>query len=166
MPREKKIFVKKTKVVSEKDTKDKVIDLKTESNVELTKKYSDAKQAMKEHLEKTPTPIKDDKGQGILIEKSTMKATPKVFVRKVVKTNGEGGTTKIISDDGKKVIYEGRNYEKATQDALKSNEKQEDETNARRDYNANYYNVQSGAKTKINQSDLNKLQTLGKIVKK
>lgn len=165
----KKIMVKipKVKDIEDEEAKKGIKDVETaaENKLELTEKYSEAKEDMKKNLEKSPTDVKDDKTQGISIEKSTMKATPKVFVRKVIKSGDENGSTKILSDDGKKVVYEGRNGMKATEDALKKNDSKTKDTNSRRENNSNYYNVNSGAKEVLNTEDKNTLVKLGKAKK-
>ena len=166
-------FIKKTlekvikKGAEEKEAEKGIDDKETEAEnaLELTPKYDKAKANMKKNLEATSGDTKEDKVQGIIIDKKDMKATPKVFVRKVIKSGGENGTTKILSDDGKSVKFEGRSNMKATQDAVKQNEKQSTDTNSRREYNANNYNVQSGAKTNRSANDKESLVSLGKAKK-
>jgi len=163
----KKIMVKVPKKGSA-EAKEGIIDLEndTENKLELTKKYDDGKEAIKKNVMSTPGNTKEDNVQGISIKKEEMKATPKIFVRKVIKSGGDNGTTKILSSDGKSVKYEGRSNMKATQDAVTLNDSQTKDTNNRREYNANNYNVQSGAKKKLTVNDVQSLVGLGKAVKK
>ena len=166
-------FIKKTlekvikKGAEEKEAKKGINDKETdaENSLELTPKYDKAKENMKKNLEATSTNAKEDKVQGISINKKDMKADPKTFVRKVIKSGGENGTTKILSDDGKSVKFEGRSNMKSTQDAMKQNEKQTTDTNSRREYNANNYNRQSGAKENLDSKDKESLVSLGKAKK-
>jgi hypothetical protein len=58
-----------------------------------------------------------------------MAAKPKMFKRKVITSGGDNGTTRIMSDDGNAVKYEGRSNMKATQDALRENKSQSKDTN-------------------------------------
>ena len=95
-----------------------------------------------------------------------MAAKPIYFKRKVIKTGGENGMTKILSEDGKSVKYEGRSNMKNTIDALNQNEKQEKDTNSRREYNSNYFNVSSGAKKDLDDKDKASLIKSGKAVLK
>ena len=135
-------------------------------NIELTKRYSDNQEKMADNVSKKQGSIVEDKIQGINIDKSELKSAPKKFLRKVVKTGGENGMTKIISEDGKTVKYEGRNYLKSTSDALKKNEKETNDTNKRRENNSNFYNVSSGAKKDLEKEDKDRLVKLGSAVKK
>jgi len=160
----KKVISKGAEV---KEAKKGVADKETEPEnaLELTPKYDKAKENMKKNLEATSEDTKEDKVQGISINKKDMKATPKTFVRKVIKSGGENGTTKILSDDGKSVKFEGRSNMKATQDAVKQNESQTTDTNSRREYNANNYNRQSGSKENLDSKDKESLIGLGKAKK-
>jgi hypothetical protein len=76
---------------------------------------------------------------------------------------GDNGTTRI-TDDGNAVKYEGRSNMKATQDALRENKSQSKDTNSRRESNANYYNVNSGAKKNLDNDKATLLKN--KAVKK
>lgn len=151
----KKIMVKKT--VSKDDY-----------DIELTNKYTDSKKKMEENVAKkaSTSGTMYDKNQGISVDKESMKATPKKFLRKVIKSGGENGLTKILSDDGKTVKYQGRSNMKATKDALKNNAKQSSDTNERREYNANFYNISSGAKKDLDKEDKDKLVGTLSAVKK
>lgn len=166
----KKVLVRVAKKANPEKTEaaSGIYDLEndSENKLELTKKYEDGVKAMKKNVESTPSDTKEDKVQGISIKKDEMKATPKIFVRRVIKSGGDNGTTKILSEDGKSVKYEGRSNLKATQDAEALNNSQTKDTNNRRGYNANNYNVQSGAKTKLTSNDVESLVGLRKAVKK
>lgn len=167
--KKKKVLVKVSKKsVEAKEAEAGIIDLEStaENKLELTQKYSKGKEDYKKNLQSTIGNTKEDKEQGISINKNEMKATPKIFVRKVIKSGGDNGTTKILSEDGKSVNYEGRSNMKATQDAVTKNEKQTTDINSRREYNANNYDVQSGAKKKVTESDVDSLVGLGKAVRK
>lgn len=147
----KKILVKKPVYTSDLD-------------IELTNQYNNSIAKMADNLEDTKEDIKEDKMQGIDVKKEGMEASPKVFVRKVITNGDKNGTTKILSEDGKKVIYEGRSNMKATEQALLKNAKEVDDTNERRENNANFYNVNSGAKKDLTIQDKKTLVKLGKAV--
>lgn len=149
----RKIMVKKSSLADKYD-------------VELTKKFSDTKEKMEEKISKNRSNMVEDKIQGININKTELKAAPKKFLRKVIKSGGETGMTKILSDDGKTVKYEGRSNMKATKDALIQNEKQSADTNERREKNSNFYNVSSGAKKDLTKEDKEGLVRIGSAVKK
>lgn len=151
--KEKKMMVKKT--ASNKDY-----------DIELTKKYADTKVKMEANVAKKPQGEVYDKDQGINIDKASMKATPKKFLRKVIKTGDSNGMTKIISDDGKTVKYEGRSNMKATKDALSANEKHSTDTNSRRESNANFWNISTGAKKDLDKDDKDRLVNIRNAVKK
>ena len=167
---DKKILVKvpKKSNPAKEEAKKGVYDKEAsaENKIELTKQYSDAQDSMKKNLESDKGKSLTEKSQGVSINKDSMEAKPKVFKRKIVKAGGENGTTRIMSSDGKTVKYEGRSNMQATKDAVKQNEKQTADTNARRSSNANYYNVNSGAKTDLSEKDKETLVRNSKAVKK
>jgi hypothetical protein len=68
-----------------------------------------------------------------------------------------------MSDDGN-AVESGRSNMKTTQDALRENKSQSN-TNSRRESNANYYNVNSGAKKNLDNDDKATTKTV-KTVKK
>lgn len=136
------------------------------SNFELTKRYSDQQDKMIDVVSNPEKKKAIEKPQGISINKSNLEAKPIMFKRKIVRTEGPGGTTKIIGTDGKTVKYEGANNMKATEDALAKNKKEEDDTNKRRGYNSNFYNVNSGAKKDLDDKDKEALIEVNKAVVK
>jgi hypothetical protein len=148
MPDPKKILVKVPKKV---DPEKK--ETASENRIELTKDYSDAQTKMEKNLKSDEGKSYTEKAQGISIDKESMAAKPKMFKRKVITSGGDNGTTRIMSDDGNAVKYEGRSNMKATQDALRENKSQSKDTNSRRESNANYYNVNSGAKKNLDNDD-------------
>jgi hypothetical protein len=107
-----------------------------------------------------------ENAQGIKINSNSLKADATEFSRKTIKFGDDyDGTTRIMSSDGKSVRYEGRNYTKATKDAIVANDKEIKDINSKRDYNANNYNRQSGAKKDLNDKDKESLVKLSKAVR-
>lgn len=166
MPDIKKTMVKVPKKATEEKSKESYKETASESRLELTKQYTDSKEKMEKNLESDSGKNVTEKAQGITIDKETMAAKPKVFKRKVIAAGGENGVTKIMASDGKTVKYEGRTNMKATQDALKENDSQSKDTNARRENNANYYNINSGAKKELDPKDKETLVRNSKAVVK
>lgn len=164
MPEIKKIMVKIPKKA--KEEKEAYKDEASGSRFELTKEYTDSKERMKKNLESSEGKSFTEKTQGISIDKEKMSAKPVMFKRKVIKSGDESGMTRIMSSDGKTVKYEGRTNMKATQDALRENESQSKDTNVRRESNANYYNINTGAKEKLSEKDKDVLARNLKAVKK
>jgi hypothetical protein len=151
----KKIMVKKTTTV-------------VDDGFGVTQKYMDTQKNMEKSVAKKASSdgTYHDKTQGITIEKESMKATPKKFLRKIIKTGDDRGMTKIMSDDGKSVKYVGRSNMTATKTALRENKSQSADTNARRENNANFYNVSSGAKKDLSEEDKNRLVDIRNAVRK
>jgi len=90
--------------------------------------------------------------QGINIDKTTNKATPDKHEVKIVKY-GKGTTakSKIIGTDGT-VIYEGRDSEKGTQEAIRKIKNKVDDTLLRRGNNADYYNKTNPQKGVVSET--------------
>lgn len=151
MPDPKKTMVKVLKKSNSENVKEEPTSL--ENRFELTKRYSDAKDKMNDNANSASGKAFSEKAQGIAIDKNNLSAKPKMFKRKVITSGNENGTTRILSSDGKSVKYEGRSNMQATKDALSKNESQTADTNARRNSNSNYYNVNSGAKTDLDKKD-------------
>lgn len=77
---------------------------------------------------------------GYNVDKKTTKATPAPHEVKLVKYgSGTSAKTKIIGADGKQ-IYDGRDSDKATKDAIRNTTKKVNDIVARRTNNADYYN--------------------------
>ncbi len=150
--KKKKVMVKKPKV----------------DGMELTKLYSDKKKIVQEKVKTLASEngIVKDKVQGINIDKAESKAIPRVFVRKVVSVGGERGTTKIVSDDGKGVIYEGRSNDQKTKDAVKANERHVRITNEQRDENAKSFNTNYGNEPIVDEKEKLRLLNTKKAVSK
>jgi hypothetical protein len=170
MPDPKKIMVKVPKKVDpeKKEKKEGVVDKESasENKIELTKQYVDAKKDMSKNLDSAKGKSYTEKSQGIKIKNDDMAAKPTMFKRKVITRGGEDGTTTILSSDGKSVKYEGRSNMDATKKALSLNDSQTKDTNDRRDKNANYYNVNSGAKKDLDDKDKETLVRNSKAVRK
>lgn len=103
-----------------------------------------------------PNVVRDDI-QGINIDKTTAHATPEKFERKVIKYgSGASAKTKIIGSDGK-VIHDGRDSDKATQDALRENASKSKDTNKRREKNAESYHWNQTAKQELSEAEKKKM---------
>lgn len=168
MPDPKKIIVKIPKKGDpEKEEKKKGISDKesaSENKIELTKQYTDSKKKMETNLNSDKGKSFTEKAQGISIDKEKMSAKPIMIKRKIIKSGGDNGTTKILSEDGKTVKYEGRSNMSATKEALRQNSNKDQDSNSRRENNSNYYNVNSGAKTNLDKEDKESLVKIGKAV--
>ncbi len=150
--KKKKVMVKKPKV----------------DGMELTKLYSDKKKIVQDKVKTLDSEkgVVKDKTQGIDIDKAKSSAKPRIFVRKVVSTGGERGTTKIISDDGKGVIYEGRSNDQKTKDAVKTSERHVNITNEQRDENSKFFNTNYGDKPIVDEKEKLRLLNMKKAVNK
>jgi hypothetical protein len=170
MPDPKKILVKVLKKTDpEKSEKEKGVKDKesaSENKMELTKHYSDSQKKMQNAADSPDKKKVAESAQGISIDNKSLSAKPKLFKRKIISSGGENGSTRIMSSDGKTVKYEGRTNMQATKDAIKNNSKDEKYTNARRESNSNYYNVNSGAKKDLDKEDKETLVRNLKAVKK
>ncbi len=133
-------------------------------DIELTPSYNSGVNNIKKNYEKSSEDVKEDTVQGISVESKTLKSTPKTFVRKVITSGDENGTTKILSSDGSKTIYEGRTRLKDTKEALEKNRKEVEDTQERREFNSNFFNVNSGSKQNLNDKDKKILVKIGKAV--
>jgi hypothetical protein len=145
---------------------DKEIENASENKIEKTRDFTEAKEKMQKNANSASGKQMTENMAGININSQSMKADAKEFNRDVIKFGGENGSTRIMSSDGNSVKYEGRSNMQATKDALALNQSQTKDTNARRDYNANNYNVQSGAKKDLDNKDKKVLVKLSKAVKK
>lgn len=146
----KKTFVKVDK--RKKDSKEVGVQ-----GIELTPRYDIVKKKINKNLASSKKEKLEDKAQGFEVSKSTSVAKPKSFER-TTESIGDKNTGKTIirGQDGSK-IYEGRTNMKATEDALKANEKHVANTNTDREKNANFYNVEAGSKRDLNEKDKNTL---------
>jgi len=133
------------------------------SDYAVTKKYKRVVKEVKKNVESKNPGEKEteDSVQGLIINKEKVSATAKKFKRKVVKTDGYNGITRIIGDDGKTVVYEGKNTSASTKKALADSEKHENDTNQRRDKNEKFFNLTSGAKKDLTITDFEKLKAIG-----
>ena len=149
-----------TKKILVKVKKKPAVKTSIDPDIELTPKYDISKNKINKILESSKKDTMDDSNQGIEIAKKTSVASPKVFVRKTESIGDKyTGTTIIRAKDGSKV-FEGRTNDKATQDAIKSNEKKIRQTNEDRTKNANTYNVMSGSKSILEDKDKNMLVSI------
>lgn len=166
----KKVLVKvvKAKKAEATEAKKGISDKETiaENKIELTKKYTDSRDNMEKNLESNTGKNFTEKAQGISIDKEKMAAKPIIVKRKIIKSGGENGTTKILSEDGKTVKYEGRSNMSATKEALREIENKDQDTNNRRENNSNYYNISSGAKKDLDREDSGRLVKIGKAIAK
>jgi hypothetical protein len=154
----KKMMVKVLKKVDpEKKEKEKGINDKesaSENKVELTQQYTNARKNMQNAANKPMVKSGIEDKQGISINENSLSSKPKVFKRKIIKFGSEErGSTRIMSEDGKSVKYEGRNNMQSTKDALLNNSKDEKHINSTRKESSNYYNVNSGAKKDRTEAD-------------
>lgn len=156
MPDPKKIMVKVP--VRKKSDSD--------GQIELTKKYTESIDDVQKNIASDKNKSVVEKTQGIIIDKDKMSAKPVMVKRKIIKTGGETGTTKILSEDGKTVKYEGRSNMSSTKEALRKEENKDKDTNSRRDNNSNYFNISSGAKPELDEKDKDRLVKIGKAVLK
>ncbi len=133
------------------------------SDYAVTKKYKRVVKEIKKNVESKSPGEKEtqDAVQGLVINKEKVSATAKKFKRTVVKTDGYNGITRIIGDDGKTVVYEGKNTSASTEKALSENKKHENDTNERRDKNEKFFNLTSGAKKDLSIRDFEKLKAIG-----
>lgn len=163
MPDPKKIMVKvpikKSALASSK--KDN-----SSSDIELTKKYTESIDEVKKNIDTEKGKSFVEKTEGISIDRDKMAAKPVMIKRKIIKTGGENGTTRILSADGKTVKYEGRSNMASTKEALRSNENKDKDTNNRRDVNSNYFNISTGAKPELDEKDKASLLRNGKAILK
>lgn len=151
--KKKKVMVKKTSLPK---------------GIELTKMYADKKKIVQEKVKELESEngVVKDKTQGIDISKDDSKAKPRVFVRKVIQRGGQTGTTKIVADDGKGVIYEGRTQDKKTQDAIKESERHVKITNEQRAENAKFFNTNYSNEPIEDQKEKQRLVNMKKAIAK
>jgi len=99
----------------------------------------------------------------IKINPTTSEASANKFKRNVVE---EGGMTRILGSGGQ--TYYGRTGSKETMSAIKKSEAKVSDVNTRRETNANFWNVNSGAKptTEFTQKDKEIALNLGKAKRK
>ena len=141
---------KKTKIIV-KTAKPKVAS--KVGDIELTEKYATGKTAMEKNIASKKVDVYNDSDQGITVESKSLEAKPKVFKRRVVAYGGPTGTTRVIGDDDKTILYEGRTRDKATKEALRQSANKTIDVNQRREANANLFNIDSGAKSDLTDKD-------------
>lgn len=163
MPDPKKTMVK---VPVKKATEASYKKEAPKAEIELTKKYTESIDDVKKNIDSDKGKSFVEKTEGIAIDKENMSAKPIIVKRKIIKTGGENGMTKILSTDGKTVKYEGRSNMSSTKKALQENESKDNDTNGRRDNNATYFNISTGAKSNLNEKDKERLVKIGKAVLK
>lgn len=152
---------KKTKIIVKKPvTKSKVGD------IELTEKFATGHEAMSKNIASKKVDVYKDADQGISVDSKSLEAKPKVFKRRVVSYGGPTGTTRIIGDDDKTILYEGRTRDKATGEALRQSKNKSADVNNRREANANLFNVDSAAKSDLTDKDKMSLIARRKAVQK
>ena len=143
-----------------------MVKVKKPLEVEKTKRFDDGKKLMKSALDRV-APKKDtfeDNVQGISIEKKTAVATPKVMIRTIKKEGNEKGYTEITGNSGERV-FRGKTSEKATKDAVTQAQKHAKNTNEDREKNANNYNVNSGSKKELDDTDNKSLLAVKKATR-
>lgn len=142
----------------------KKIKVKKQGDIEMTRKYAESKEQMKQKVSNTEpgAPVVNDATQGIAIDKSSLKATPKRMVRSV--TNSGGYVS--IKGEGDKLVFKGREGSKEAKEALRTSKNKVADVNDRRDVNANLWNIDSGNKPKYTEADENSLVSRDKAVRK
>ncbi len=141
---------KKTKIIV-KTVKPKAVS--KVGDIELTDKFATGQKAMEKNIASKKVDVYNDADQGISVESKSLEAKPKVFKRRVVAYGGPTGTTRIMGDDDKTILFEGRSRDKGTKEALRKSENKSTDVNQRRETNANLFNVDSAAKSDLTDKD-------------
>ena len=135
----------------------------TEPTIEKTKAFTEAKTNMEVAAASKGGSI--GSAQGITINPATSEAKPNIKSTKTI--NYPNKTTGVFSADGSKELYRGRTDSKETKGFLKSSANKIAYENEGATKNANFYNVNSGAKADLTTEDKQTLVKLGKaIIKK
>lgn len=150
---------KKVKVKVKKSSSD---------GIELTKLYADKKKTVQDNLKKADSDngVVKEKIQGIDIDKKESVAKPRVFVKKVIRSGGENGSVKILSDDGKSTFFEGRARDSKTKEAVKNSERHVNITNEQRSENAKSYNTNYSNQPITDDKEKERLLNMKKAVSK